>query len=49
MIPDDLDDGGSKEPLNSNLNKDSLIPLWHQNLSDPDLYHCKRTCPKCYY
>lgn len=30
MIPDDLDDGGSKEPLNSHLNKDSLIPLWHQ-------------------
>lgn len=30
IIPDDLDDGGSKEPLNSHLNKDSLIPLWHQ-------------------
>ena len=30
MIPDDLDDGGSKEALNSHLNKDSLIPLWHQ-------------------
>ena len=46
MIPEDLDDGGSKEPLKSHLNKDSLIPLWHQNLNDP--YHCKGTCPKCY-
>lgn len=30
MIPDDLDDGESKEPLNSHLNKGSLTPLWHQ-------------------
>ena len=47
MIPDDLDDGGSKEPLNSHLNKDSLIPLWHQNLRDPGLYQPKGTYPKC--